>query len=107
MIKLTLFHLDIVDVHNSDVLCALLFCILLFVSPNPDRICACRSVYLIKCCRAEYYPGESPAVALRYSIACISSVNSDAVLPVKEPTQVNELLPIGVIHVVIYDLSSM
>jgi hypothetical protein len=82
MIKLTPFHLDIIDVHDSDIAFALPFCMFLLGSPNSGRICARRSVYVIKCCRTERFPRERPAVALRYSIDCMISVSSDAI-PVK------------------------
>src|ERR1700704_2448783 len=78
MIRLTPFHLDIIDVHDSDITYALPFCMFLFLSPNPSRFFACRSVYIIKCCRTEHCPRKRPAVAFRYSIDCMTSVSSDA-----------------------------
>src|SRR6266849_4951474 len=71
MNKLTPFHLDIIDVHDGDIVCALPFCMFLFGSPNPNRICACRSVYVIKRCRTDHCSGMRPAVAFRHSIDCV------------------------------------
>jgi len=41
VVKLTPSHLDIVDVHGSNIAYALLICMFLFFSPNPSRIFAC------------------------------------------------------------------
>src|SRR5258707_8104657 len=79
MIKLTPFHLDIVDVHGSDIVYALLFCMFLFCSPSPDRNCACQFFYVFKCYQTENCPRKHLAVAFGYSINCMISVSSDAV----------------------------
>src|SRR5258707_68341 len=79
MIKLMPFHLDIIDVHDSNIVYALLFHMFLFCGPSPDRICTCRSIYVIKCCQTKHCPRKCPVVAFGYSIDCMISVSSDAV----------------------------
>src|SRR5216684_7323828 len=79
MIKLMPFHLDIVDVHGSDIVYVLLFCMFLFCSPSPDRNCARRFFYVFKCYRTENCPRKCLAVAFGYSVNCMISVSSDAV----------------------------
>ena len=73
------FHPDIIDVHGSDIAYALPFCMFLFFSPSPDRISACWSIYLIKCCWTKRCPRKRLAVAFRYSIDCMISVSSNMV----------------------------
>src|SRR5258708_12562161 len=82
MIKLMPFHLDIVDVHGSDIVYALLFCMFLFCSPSPDRNCAHRFFYVFKCYQTENCPRKCLAVAFGYSINCMISVSSD-IVPVR------------------------
>src|SRR5258708_40222564 len=79
MIKLMPFHLDIIDVHGSDIMYALLFCMFLFCSPSPDRNCAHQFFYVFKCYRTENCPRKRLAVAFGYSVNCMISVSSDAV----------------------------
>src|SRR5229473_1020065 len=79
MIKLTPFHLDIVDVHGSDIVYALLFCMFLFCSPSPDRNCARQFFYVFKCYQTENCPRKCLAVAFGYSINCMISMSSNAV----------------------------
>src|SRR5258708_23294838 len=79
MIKLMPFHLDIIDVHGSDIVYVLLFCMFLFCSPSPDRNCARRFFYVFKCYQTENCPRKRLAVAFGYSINCMISVSSDAV----------------------------
>src|SRR5258708_25314360 len=69
MIKLMPFHLDIIDVHGSDIVYALLFCMFLFCSPSPDRNCAHRFFYVFKCYRTENCPRKRLAVAFGYCYA--------------------------------------
>src|SRR5258708_18197008 len=82
MIKLTPFHLDIIDVHGSDIMYALLFCMFLFCSPSPDRNCARRFFYVFKCYCTENCPRKCLVVAFGYSVNYMIYVSSD-VLPVR------------------------
>jgi len=74
-----LFHSDIIDVHNSDIASTLPSCIFLFFSPNSGRICACRSVYALKCCQTERCPRKCPVIVLRYGVDFMDSVSFDTV----------------------------
>ena len=71
MIKLTPFHPDIVDIHDSNVTYMFYSCMFLFCSPKPDGICTCWFIYFIECCQAEHGPRKRLLVAFRYSIDCM------------------------------------
>jgi hypothetical protein len=52
MIELTLFRLDVIDIHNFDIMALLPLHILLFGSPNLNGVWTCRCIDGLKCCCA-------------------------------------------------------